>query len=222
MTHSFRRVALAGVPLLALALTGCAKDKGELVVTGGVGVTALRSPCPTVGIPDYTGDITLFTAPGRTDEGAIDVSATMTRLRSQCNDAAGEAKLYTNATFEVYGTRTDTRGARQVQLPYFVSVVRGGGAVVSKRVGAVTLNFADGQSRAQAQGQAGAFVDRAEATLPDDIKRKLSEKRRAGQEDAAIDPLSLPEVKAALARATFEVLVGFQLDRAQLAYNVTR
>ncbi|MDE2563552.1 MAG: hypothetical protein KGL48_15015 [Sphingomonadales bacterium] len=222
MTHSFRRAALVGVPLLALALTGCAKDKGELVVSGGVGVTALRSPCPTVGIPDYTGDITLFTSPDRTDEGAIDVSATMTRLRSQCNDAAGDPKLYTSATFEVYGTRTDTHGARQVQLPYFVTVVRGGGAVVSKRVGTVTLNFADGQGRAAAQGQAGAFVDRAEATLPDDIKRKLSEKRRAGEEDAAIDPLSLPEVKAALARATFEVLVGFQLDRAQLAYNVTR
>ena len=30
------------------------------------------------------------------------------------------------------------------------------------------------------------------------------------------------DVKAAIARATFELLVGFQLDDKQLAYNVTR
>ena len=33
-------------------------------------------------------------------------------------------------------------------LPYFVTVLRGGSAVVTKRVGNVTLNFADGQERA--------------------------------------------------------------------------
>ena len=63
-----RRVALLGVPLIVLALSACAKHKGELVVDDGVGVTALRSACPAVGIPDYTGDITLFSAPDRTDE----------------------------------------------------------------------------------------------------------------------------------------------------------
>ncbi len=31
-----------------------------------------------------------------------------------------------------------------------------------------------------------------------------------------------PDVKAALARAEFEVLVGFQLNQDQLAYNATR
>ena len=40
--------------------------------------------------------------------------------------------------------------------------------------------------------------------------------------DAAVDPLSRPEVKAAVARATFEVLVGFQLTQDQLTYNATR
>ena len=43
-----------------------------------------------------------------------------------------------------------------------------------------------------------------------------------GDSDAAIDPMSDPAVKAAVARATFEVLVGFQLDQSQLVYNVTR
>ena len=31
-----------------------------------------------------------------------------------------------------------------------------------------------------------------------------------------------PAVKAAVARATFELLVGFQLTEQQLAYNATR
>jgi len=32
----------------------------------------------------------------------------------------------------------------------------------------------------------------------------------------------LPEVRAALAKASFELVVGFQLTDAQLAYNATR
>ena len=103
-----------------------------------------------------------------------------------------------------------------------VTVLRGGRAVVSKRVGTVTLNFADGQERAQARAQGGAYIDRAEATLPQDIREQITRERKAGDEDAAVDPLSDPAVKAAVARATFELLVGFQLTEQQLAYNATR
>ena len=215
---STRILALATLPLLALA-AGCAK-KGELVVDSGVGVTALRTACPTVGVPDYTGDVTTFSAPGRTDAGALDVTATITNVRSQCNDA-GE-KVYTIADFDVLGRRADVRGARRVELPYFVTIVRGGSAVIAKRIGTVTLDFADGQERAQAHAQAASYIDRAEATLPEDIRRRITRKRKPGSDEAAIDPLSEPEVRAAVQRATFEVLVGFQLDQDQLAYNATR
>ena len=107
-------------------------------------------------------------------------------------------------------------------LPYFVTVLRGGSAVVSKRVGSVTINFADGQERAQASGSASAYVDKAEASLPAEIREQITRKRKAGDADAAVDPLSRPEVKAAVTRATFEVLVGFQLGQDQLTYNATR
>ena len=40
--------------------------------------------------------------------------------------------------------------------------------------------------------------------------------------DAALDPLADPQVRAAVQRATFEVLIGFQLTQDQLAYNATR
>ncbi|WP_068073965.1 hypothetical protein [Novosphingobium lentum] len=212
--------ALIGVPLLAAALAGCANKKGDLVVDDSVGVTALRNPCPTVGIPDYTGDITTFTVPGSTDAAAIDVVAAMTHLRSTCSDTTD--KLYTVATFDVLARRADTRGARHVELPFFSSVIRGGSAVISKRVGTVAIDFADGQARATGKAEAAAYVDRAEATLPEEIRQKLSRKRRAGDADAAIDPLAQPEVRTAIAKASFELLVGFQLDDKQLAYNATR
>jgi hypothetical protein len=220
LSKSASRFALLGLPLLVLAVSGCSRSKGELVVDDSVGVTALRSPCPLVEVPDYTGDITTFSAPGRTDSGAIDVTATITNVRSTCDD--GTPKLYTVATFDVLARRSDTRGARRVELPFFSTVMRGGTTVISKRVGTVVVDFADGQDRATAHGQAASYIDRAEATLPEEIRNRLSRKRRAGDADAAIDPLAQPDVRAAIAKATFEQLVGFQLTEQQLAYNATR
>ena len=220
LRRSARVRAFLGASMLAALLAGCGDKQGDIVVDDSVGIAAVRSPCPIVAVPDYTGDVTLFSAPGRTDSGAIDVTASITNLRSTCNE--GGDKLYTVAEFDVLARRTDTRGARTVQLPYFSTVVRGGSAVIAKRLGTVTLTFADGQERASARANAASYVDRAEATLPEDIRQRLTRKRKAGDEDAAIDPLSLPEVRAAIARASFEQLIGFQLTEQQLAYNATR
>lgn len=203
---------------LAATLAGC-RSKGEIVVDEGVGITAVRTRCPAVGIPDYTGDLTTFRAGDKTATN-IDVVAAMTNVRSQCNET-GE-KVFAKATFDVLARRIDTQGARQVTIPYFVTVLRGGTAVITKRVGNVTINFADGQERAQASGEGSAYIDRAEATLPEDIRARIVRKRKAGDSDAAVDPLAEPDIRAAVTRATFEVLVGFQLDQNQLAYNATR
>lgn len=216
MTPHFRiTVSLAALA----ALAGCAGE-GDLVVAEGVGVTAVRSACPSVGVPDYTGDITTFRSPTSRTVDDIDVTAAITNVRSTC-DETGD-KVYSNASFDVLASRTDTRGARTVQLPFFSTVLRGGSAVVSKRIGTVTVQFADGQARAQASAQAGAFVERAEATLPADIRERITRRRKPGDVDAALDPMADPEVRAALQRATFELLVGFQLTESQLAYNATR
>ncbi|MFY7834869.1 MAG: hypothetical protein ACOVQ0_01130 [Novosphingobium sp.] len=220
MNASARRLALLGAPLVvALALGGCGGKRGELVVDDAVGVTALRDPCPRVGIPDYTGDVTTFTSPDRTDSAAIDVEAVITNLRAQCSE--GE-KLYSVASFDVLARRANTSGARRVELPYFSTVIRGGNTVVAKRLGKVVIEFADGQARASAKAQGAAYVDKAEAALPEDVVSRITRKRRAGDQDAAVDPLSQPDVKAALARANFELLVGFQLTDAQLQYNVRK
>ena len=205
---------------LAMLLTSaCAKD-GEIDVSSGVGVSITRSGCPAVAIPDGTGDITLFNPEGRQDANAIDIVATISKVRPACNDSG--AKIYTEASFEVYGSRRNTQGARTVTLPYFSTVVQGGSAVVAKRVGQVTLQFADGQSKATAMGKAASYIDAASARLPEDVVAKITKKRKPGDTDAALDPLADPDVKAAVLRSSFELLIGFQLTEAQLRYNVTR
>jgi len=204
---------------LVAALAGCARE-GELVVDQGVGITAVLSTCPAVGIPDYTGDVTVFRDGAGRSFADLDLTASITDLRSTCDDS-GE-KVYTEATFDVRARRADTSGSRTVTLPYFNTVLQGGSAVVAKRVGEVTLTFADGEERAMATAKAGAFVDRAAASLPDDIRERITKRRRPGDPEAALDPLAAPEVRAAIARTRFEMLIGFQLSEEQLAYNVTR
>ena len=104
---------LAAVALTA-ALAGC-KSKGELVVDESVGITAVRGACPAIGIPDYTGDVTMFRTPGDSTAANIDVVAVMTNLKSQCNDGGeGGSEVFVSTTFDVLARRTDTRGARQV------------------------------------------------------------------------------------------------------------
>jgi hypothetical protein len=204
---------------VATALAGCAKE-GELVVNQGIGITSVLTTCPAVGIPDYTGDVTLFAGGGEPTLSNLDVTASLTNLRAACNDSTD--RVYSEATFDVNARRSNTQGARTVTLPYFVTVLQGGRAVVSKRVGEVTLTFADGQERATVSSKAGSFVDKAAASLPEDIREKITRRRRPGDPEAALDPLADPEVKAAIARTRFEMLVGFQLTEAQLAYNATR
>jgi hypothetical protein len=208
------RIALT--VLLGLALAGCSR-RGEIDPTGGI--VAVRSACPSAAIPAYTGDVTLFNPPSSTDARAIDVVADITNLRSTCADGA---QLYTEASFTVNARRSDASAARQVTLPYYAAVVRGGTQVVAKRVGQVTLNFAAGDTRASATAKAGSYVDKASATLPADIQNRITQKRKAGDEDAAIDPFAQPDVKAALQRTSFELLVGFNLTQDQLRYNATR
>ena len=215
-----KKYALVSIAsLAALATSACSRD-GALDVSSGVGVTVTRSGCPAVAIPDGTGDVTLFAPENRQDADAIDVVATLTNVRPTCNDTG--AKIYTEAAFDVNATRRDTRGARSVTLPYFSTVIQGGTAVVAKRVGQVTLNFADGAARTTATGKAASYIDAESARLPADIVAKITKKRKAGDDDAALDPLADPDVKAAVVRTSFELLIGFQLTEDQLRYNVTR
>jgi hypothetical protein len=208
------KAALAA--LIPLAVVGCSTE-GQVT---GSGVIVNRSACPAVAIPAATGDVTLFNPETSRDAAAIDVVAEITNLRSTCDDT-GEA-ITSHVTFDVQAQRRDARGARDVTLPYFATVVQGGANVVSKGISRVGLHFADGQLRAQTSGSASSSVQRAAATLPEDVRRQVTRERKSGDADAAVDPMSDPKVRDAVRAATFELLVGFQLTQAQLAYNATR
>ncbi len=206
------------LPIASLALLGGCSHNGEIDSSGGIAIT--RSACPAVAIPASTGDITLFNPTISRAAAAIDVTASITNLKTTCADEGSNVVSTTN--FDIEARRVDARGAREVVLPYFSTVVRGGTAVVAKQVSSVRIVFADGQARAAAQGQAGGTISHAEATLPPEVQKALTRKRKAGEADAALDPLARPEIKAAVARASFEVLIGFQLTADQLQYNATR
>jgi hypothetical protein len=88
--------ALPALTLIA-ALSACASE-GELVLDEGVGIASVLSICPSVGIPDYTGDVTTFRSDDRST-ASLDVSAAMTDLRATCNDTADQ--VYSEASFTV-------------------------------------------------------------------------------------------------------------------------
>lgn len=202
---------------LPFSLLACS-SAGEIDRTGGI--IAIRTACPAVAIAAGTGDVTLFDPPASRDAAAIDVVAAITNVRTTCDETG--TNIVSNVTFDVLAQRRDARGAREVVLPYFATVVQGGTNVVSKRLSRVAVRFEDGQYRASSSGAATSQVLRSAATLPDEVRRRIIRERKPGELDAAVDPLSEPDVRAAVNRASFELLVGFQLTQDQLAYNATR
>jgi hypothetical protein len=208
------------VALLSVSLLSACRHAGDITAENGGGVYAVRSDCPIAGVPAATGDITLFNPPNSTDANAIDVTAAITDLRATCQDGATDVTSTT--TFTIVALRRDAGPARQVVLPYFDVALQGGTNVVAKRVGQAVLNFAPGDIHAWARVQATVRVNRGAATLPANVRQILTRPRKAGEAEAAIDPLADPTVRAAVANATFEHLVGFQLTQDQLKYNATR
>src|SRR4051794_11727414 len=162
----------------------------------------------------------MFNPPDSRDSRAIDVTATMTQLRGYCQDSGND--VVSTVTFTVVALRRDAGPARQVVFPYFDVALRGGTSIAAKQIGAVGLNFAVGSQHATARAQASVRVNRSAATLPANVRAILTRPRKAGEAEAAIDPLAESGVREAVANATFEHLVGFQLTQDQLKYNATR
>jgi hypothetical protein len=208
----------AAAVLLSLGLAACARE-GDIQQTG---ILTRYSACPPVAVVAPAGDVTLFDPASSRDATAIDVVANITNVRATCTGENVGENLITEITFEVQARRRDNRGARSVTLPYFATIVQGNGNVVAKRVRQVTLVFPDGAYRTNAPGTASSRVLRSAATLPEDIRRQITRERRPGAPDAAIDPMADPAVRAAVERARFEVLLGFELTPDQLRYNATR
>jgi hypothetical protein len=213
-------VKLRLAALIAVTLLSACRHAGDITAENGGGIYAVRSACPIAGVPAGTGDVTLFNPVGSTDSRAIDVTAAITDVRATCQDVGND--VASTATFTIVALRRDAGPARQVILPYFDVALQGGTSVAAKRIGQAVLNFAPGDLHAWARVQATVRVNRAAATLPANVRQILTRPRKAGEAEAAIDPLADPAVRTAVANATFEHLVGFQLTQDQLKYNATR
>ena len=184
------------------------------------GLNVVRSTCPAVAIPAYTGDISLFSPPQSQDARALDVTASITNLRTSCDQTG--AIVHSKVTFDVVARRASPNGARDLVLPYYATVMRAGTKIMSKQESQVLVHFADGQYRATGAAGAGADIEKSLATLPAIAQRRIHRKRKASDADASIDPLADPKIKAAINEANFELLIGFQLTDDQLKYNATR
>ena len=203
--------------LLTLTLVAACNRQGNIEEGG---VYQVRSACPIAGVPAGTGDITLFNPPASLDARAIDVTAAISDVRATCQDAGND--VISTVTFTIVALRRDAGPARQVVLPYFDVALQGTGTVAAKGVGQAVLNFAPGDVHAWTRLQATVRINRGVATLPANVQEILTRRRKAGEAEAAVDPLSDPAVRAAVANSTFEHLVGFQLTTEQLRYNATR
>src|SRR3546814_11270995 len=84
------------------------------------------------------------------------------------------------------------------------------------------MHFAEGEYRDSAGGTEQYYVHRGQATLPADIQERITRERKAGDPDAAVDPMYDPAVRAALQRTSIELLVGFNLTEDPLQLNVLR
>lgn len=210
------KIAALGAVLALMA--GCAK-RGD-IDSAGQGIIQFRSACPAVAIAAGTGDITLFDPAQSRDASAIDVVANLTDLRATCNTVGND--IQSDVTYTVNALRREAGPARTVDLPVFATVVRGATSVIAKRVATVRVSFAAGSLRAHATGKSSSFIDRATATLPPEVEKLITRPRKTGDADAALDPLARPEVKAAIQRSSFELLLGFNLTNDQLRYNITR
>jgi hypothetical protein len=213
-------VKLRLAAIAAVVLLSACRHAGDVTAENGGGIYSIRSACPIAGIPAGTGDITLFNPATSTDASAIDISASISQLRTNCQEAGND--VVSTATFTVTALRRDAGAARQVVLPYFDVALQGGKNVAAKRIGQAVLSFPAGDLHAQTQVQATVRVNRATATLPENVRRILTRPRKAGEAQAAVDPLADPAIRSAVANATFEHLIGFQLTEDQLKYNATR
>src|SRR3954465_12975789 len=166
-------VKLRIAALAALTMLSSCRHSGDILdAKEGGGVYAVRSDCPIAGVPTGTGDITLFNPQGSTDSRAIDVTATMSDLRTTCQDTGND--VVSTATFTIVGLRRDAGPARQVVLPYFNVALRGGAQVAAKQVVQAVLNFGAGDMHSYTRVQATIRVNRAAATLPANVRAILT------------------------------------------------
>jgi hypothetical protein len=182
------------VSLLALpfALVACSSNPLEV----------RRTSCPALAVPKHTGTLTRFQEARGFSSGDVQLVATIAQLDSRCQEDASGAK--TAVSFNIVATRPSKGPAEDVQVPYFVTVVKGGETLQAKQVYGASLRFADGATSASLSQVVTAATPKV--PLPPRPKRNNE-----------IDEFAPPPKPA-----EYEILVGFQLSDSEAVYNITK
>ena len=181
----------------------------------------MRSACPIVGVPAGTGDVTLFNPPGSTDSRAIDVTATITDVRATCQDVGQGRRIDRNVHGGGDCGAMRARRGRSC-CPISTSLFRAAARSSPSGSARSALNFPRRQPHAWTRVQATVRVNRGGRDAARERPPDPDPPAQGRRPEAAVDPLADPAVRAAVANATFEHLVGFQMTQDSCSYNATR
>ncbi len=173
--------------VMGLLLAGC-NTANPLVIK--------RTSCPAVAVVKHAGTLSRFGGNGSFDAGNLQLSATLSALGSDCTDKNGARSVI---SFEV-----SARGAAagDVELPYFVAVVKDGTTLLSKQIYTAKLRTNEAGNR----GHTHVNVTITTPAVPLPPKPKPSD----------FDEFAPPPKQLG-----YEVLIGFQLSDAEVAYNIS-
>jgi hypothetical protein len=197
------RSAIVLAALASLALAGCAGTKTERYQT------AIRD-CPTVSILGDTGTMSLFGPGGRTKPYTFRSDISGLRVRCERNRSNVEIKM----SFLEVASRNEGVSQSSVEFPFFVAVLYRG-KMIQKKVYSSKFDFAPDEKRK-------AVVESFNSTLYfNSISQSAKEQEKARRKRRRRDQnpeAEGPRIDQQL--ADYQVLIGFQLSKPELEYNV--
>lgn len=132
----------------ALALAGCGTGETQI---GGRGEAAARATqradCPRIGVLADAADLTRFRDGGGEDLTEMVLDARVSGVRGQCDLARRAVNVELAITLDA--TRGPAAQGRVLDVPYFVAVMDGDGAILDKQVYQARFEFPPNRSTAR-------------------------------------------------------------------------
>jgi hypothetical protein len=194
------RSALALAALASLALAGCGTKTQKYE-------TAIRD-CPTISILGNTGTVTRFGASDPSKD-PYTFRSDISGLRIKCDRERTHVDI--KMSFLEVASRNDGVTQSSADFPFFMAVLYRG-QVIDKKVFTSTFDFGPDGKRKAVVESFNTTLHFAQATPSAREQQKLRKKRRR---NPAMDG---PRIDPQL--ADYEILIGFQLSKSELEYNV--
>lgn len=194
------RSALALAALASLALAGCGTKTEKYQ-------TAIRD-CPTISILGNTGTVTRFD--GRDpSKDPYAFRSDISGLRIKCDRE--RTRVDVDLSFLEVASRNDGVTQSTVDFPFFMAVLYRG-QMIDKKVYTSSFSFGPDEKRKAVVESLSTTLHFAGSSPSAKEQEKLRKKRR--RDPAADGPRIDPQL------ADYEILIGFQLSKDELEYNV--